>query len=162
MCIPYNKVATSWSRHLKEPNMTVDVVSSLEPSLPEYELDDTHTLPAYSAQAGSTECLLQFEPARRTGCPACEWIFETKRMKVNLGRKAWKLNSPTYGLNATIDGSIQFPDLTHPLDSLHATVSPSLSICIISNSDIPSDRRPLTDGLSRTEGINGGWHFCLP
>ncbi|KAJ2931351.1 hypothetical protein H1R20_g5727, partial [Candolleomyces eurysporus] len=103
--------------------MTVDsIVSPLEPPLPEYELDETQTLPTYSTQARSTECLLQFEPPRRTGCPACEWIFETKCMKVNLGRKIWKLNSPTYGSNGVIDGSIQFPDLTHPLDSLHATI----------------------------------------
>lgn len=119
--------------------MTVDVSSSLEPPLPEYELDETQTLPAYSAQARSTECLLQFEPARRTGCPACEWIFETKHMKVNLGRKAWKLNSPTYGLNATIDGSIQFPNLEQPLDSLQVTVGPSLIDRIVSNPNIPLD-----------------------
>lgn len=98
-------------------------VSAPDPPLPEYELDATQILPAYSAQARSSECLLLFEPPRRTGCPACEWIFETKRMKVNLGRKSWKLNSPTYGLNGSIDGSIQFSDLTYPLDSLHATVS---------------------------------------
>ena len=91
-------------------------------SLPAYEVDEGHFLPTYSPQAASTECVLQFEPPRRTGCPACEWIFETKYFKINLGRKMWKLNSPTYGLHGKIDGSIELLDATCKVESVQATV----------------------------------------
>lgn len=94
-------------------------------TLPEYEVDQTHSLPVYSAQAGSSECLLQFEPSQRTGCPACEWVFETKRFKLNLGRKMWKLNSPTYGLHGKVDGALELLDPALCIQRIQATVSKS-------------------------------------
>lgn len=107
-----------------------------DPSLPEYEVDEAHHLPTYSPQAASSECLLQFEPPRRTGCPACEWIFETKRFRVNLGRKMWKLNSPTYGLHGRIDGSIELLDPTCNVESIQATVRPTIETSVCSSSRI--------------------------
>ncbi|EAU88396.2 hypothetical protein CC1G_05162 [Coprinopsis cinerea okayama7 len=90
--------------------------------LPEYEDDSGSPLPLYSQTLGSSECLVQTEVPRRTNCAACEWIFPTKRARINLGRRTWKISGPAYGLNANIDGHVQWADKKHPLESVTATL----------------------------------------
>ncbi|KAF5324514.1 hypothetical protein D9611_004487 [Ephemerocybe angulata] len=123
---PNSSCISSWGPSRRYPhNFRMPV---LDPTLPEYQVDEAQALPVYSAQAGSSECLLQFEPPRRTGCPACEWIFETKHFKVNLGRKMWKLNSPTYGLHGHVDGSLELLDPACNVESIQATVEGRLRL----------------------------------
>lgn len=127
-----------------------------DPSLPEYEVDEASRLPTYSPQAASTECLLQLEPPRRTGCPACEWIFETKHFRINLGRKMWKLNSPTYGLHGRIDGSIELLDPACNVESIQATIEGRLKISC-------SDRRvPVENSLFLSQSFDIPYDPELP
>ncbi|KAJ3539404.1 hypothetical protein NMY22_g4742 [Coprinellus aureogranulatus] len=127
-----------------------------DPSLPEYEVDEAQHLPTYSPQAASSECLLQFEPPRRTGCPACEWIFETKRFRLNLGRKMWKLNSPTYGLHGRIDGSIELLDPTCNVESIQATVEGRLKL------SCPDRRVPVENSLFLSHSVDIHYDPELP
>lgn len=91
---------------------------------PSYEVEDDHSLPIYSCTVPSSECLLQTEPPRMTNCPTCDWIFQTKHMRINLGPRLWKLQTPSYGLNGRIEGTIR---LSKDVESVTLTVS-----CIMS------------------------------
>ncbi|KAJ8456431.1 hypothetical protein ONZ45_g18723 [Pleurotus djamor] len=62
----------------------------------------------YSLSAGSSERVLQLEPFRRTGCPDCDWMYETEHMVINMGSRVWGLHAPSFGLNGHIDGAIRF------------------------------------------------------
>ncbi|TFK42767.1 hypothetical protein BDQ12DRAFT_719611 [Crucibulum laeve] len=89
---------------------------------PTYNLDETQPLPAYSSNCGSTECVLQMEAPRVTGCPGCDWIYETKHMKINLGSRIWGLHAPTYGLNGKVEGELHFSGDKERVESITATL----------------------------------------
>jgi hypothetical protein len=90
---------------------------------PAYDFDECFPSPTYSMFLGSTERLLQCELPGITGCPGCDWIVETKHMKINLGPRMWGLNSPAYGLNGCIDGAISFSGDPGRVECITVTVS---------------------------------------
>lgn len=90
--------------------------------LPPYEADEHQPLPVYSCTVSSSECLLRIEPPRMTGCPACDWMFETKHMRINLGPRIWNLHCPSYGLDGRIDGMIRLSGDQDRVESVTMTV----------------------------------------
>jgi len=128
----------------------VATAPAIDLTLPDYEADETQPLPLYSSQARSTECLLQVEPQERTGCPTCEWIYTSKHLRFNLGRKLWKLSSPTYGLNGIIEGSIQLieSESMHPVESLRVTVrNLATGFIVVALMNHPTARRPSENNM---------------
>lgn len=89
---------------------------------PTYDLDETHPLPMYSSHAGSSECLLQLEAPRMTGCPGCDWIYETKHMKINMGSRIWGLHAPSYGLRGRVEGLVKLSGEKDRIETVTATV----------------------------------------
>lgn len=90
---------------------------------PPYEVEEDQPLPIYSCSVASSECLLQIEPPPMTGCPACDWMFETKHMRINLGPRLWNLHTPSYGLNGRIEGTIRLSGHQDRIESVTMTVS---------------------------------------
>lgn len=90
---------------------------------PSYDFDECFPSPMYSAAIGSSEHLLQFELPTITGCPGCDWIVETKHMKINLGRRMWGLSAPSYGLDGCINGSVSFSGDYDRVECITVTVS---------------------------------------
>lgn len=78
------------------------------PRAPSYDFDNCLPSPTYSVCIGSTERLLRLEQPGITGCPAYDWMSETKHMKINLGSRVWGLHTPSYGLRGKVEGSIRF------------------------------------------------------
>ncbi|EKM82854.1 hypothetical protein AGABI1DRAFT_68854 [Agaricus bisporus var. burnettii JB137-S8] len=96
---------------------------------PSYEVEDDHSLPLYTCSVPSSECLLQTEPPRITNCPTCDWIFETKHMRINLGPRLWKLHTPSYGLNGRIEGTIR---LSKDVETVTMTLEGRIRVTTIS------------------------------
>ncbi|KAF9456137.1 hypothetical protein BDZ94DRAFT_1327182 [Collybia nuda] len=95
---------------------------------PSYDFDECLPSPAYSAVIGSTEHLLQCELPSITGCPGCDWIMETKHMKINLGPRMWGLSAPSYGLNSCVDGSISLYGDSDRVECITVTLEGSMKI----------------------------------
>lgn len=70
-------------------------------------------LPIYARTAAADERILISEPVAPHAASATprEYIYETKRLRLNLGLKTWPLQVPCYGWNATVDGYVDVPGL---------------------------------------------------
>lgn len=70
-------------------------------------------LPIYARTAAADERILISEPVAPHAAPAAprEHIYETKRLRLNLGPKIWPIQVPCYGWNATVDGYVDVPGL---------------------------------------------------
>ena len=70
-------------------------------------------LPNYTRTAAADERILISEPvAPHTASGAArEYVYETKRLRLNLGPKAWPIHVPCYGWNATVKGYVDVPGL---------------------------------------------------
>lgn len=90
---------------------------------PSYGLDELLPLPTYSVYPAISERLLQSEPLRMSGCPACDWVVESKHMSINMGYRAWGLHAPSYGLNGKVEGYIKFVVGRGRVERVTATVS---------------------------------------
>ncbi|KAF8894413.1 hypothetical protein BD779DRAFT_1435077 [Infundibulicybe gibba] len=89
---------------------------------PSYDFTECHSSPAYSACAGVTEIVLNSEHLGPTGCPTCDWVFETKHMKINLGPRLWRLSSPSYGLDGIIKGAISLTGDSDRVERISVTL----------------------------------------
>ncbi|KAF8078141.1 hypothetical protein FPV67DRAFT_1775426 [Lyophyllum atratum] len=106
---------------------------------PSYDFDACVPSPVYSPCARSTERLLQFERPAITGCPACEWIIETKHMKINMGFRMWGLETPSYGLGGEIEGTIKFSGVQHRVERVTATLLGNLTISLTQHGTFAGD-----------------------
>ncbi|GLB35143.1 hypothetical protein LshimejAT787_0207080 [Lyophyllum shimeji] len=79
---------------------------------PTYDFDACIPAPVYTVCAKSTEHLLQFERPATTGCPGCDYITETKHMKINMGFRMWGLEIPMDRVIVTLEGTLTI-SLTH-------------------------------------------------
>lgn len=72
-----------------------------------------HDLPTYARTAAADERILISEPvaSRATSVASREYVYETKRLRLNLGPKRWPIQVPCYGWNATIEGYVDVSDL---------------------------------------------------
>ncbi|KAJ3572804.1 hypothetical protein NP233_g2840 [Leucocoprinus birnbaumii] len=120
-------------------------------SLPSYEIEEDQALPVYSTHVSSSECLLQIEPPRMSNCPACDWMFETKHMRVNLGPRLWNLHSPSYGLNGRIEGSIRLSGDQDRVESVTMTLEGRIRVTSSQRSTMSADT--VLTLVSRTETI---------
>ena len=70
-------------------------------------------LPIYARTAAADERILISEPVAPHAASAAprEYIYETKRLRLNLGPKKWPIQVPCYGWNATVDGYVDAPGL---------------------------------------------------
>ncbi|KAF9452844.1 hypothetical protein P691DRAFT_148967 [Macrolepiota fuliginosa MF-IS2] len=118
---------------------------------PPYEVDETQPLPTYSCNVSSSECLLQIEPPRMTNCPACDWMFETKQMRINLGPRLWNLHSPSYGLNGRIEGTIRLSGDHDRIESVTMTLEGRIRITGSQRTAMSADT--VTTLVSRTMTI---------
>ncbi|KXN90483.1 hypothetical protein AN958_04155 [Leucoagaricus sp. SymC.cos] len=137
---------------------------------PSYEIEEDQPLPIYSSNISSSECLLRIEPPRMTNCPACDWMFETKHMQINLGPRLWNLHSPSYGLNGRIEGAIRFSGDQDRCESVTMTFEGRIRVTSSHRSSMSADTvMPL---VTRTETIydstkaesfpwEGDHEFCL-
>jgi hypothetical protein len=76
----------------------------------------TYGLPTYARTAAADERVLISEPAaphERLTSPATprEYVYETKRLRLNLGPKTLPIQVPCYGWNAIVQGYVDVPDL---------------------------------------------------
>jgi hypothetical protein len=124
-----NRTYPSSGRSASLPPVTMASFLAGDDSLPCYEVGGD-PLPLYSCNVASSECLLQIEPPRLTGCPACDWMFETKHMRINLGPRLWNLHSPSYGLNGKIEGTIRLTGDQNRVDCVTMTVC---TLCLLSS-----------------------------
>ncbi|RDB21347.1 hypothetical protein Hypma_011413 [Hypsizygus marmoreus] len=92
-------------------------------SPPSYDFDVCLPSPVYSSNVGSMERFLLSERPRSTGCPGCDWMAETKHMKINLGFRIWGLDAPSYGLNGKAEGSVQFSGDQDRVERVNVTLS---------------------------------------
>jgi hypothetical protein len=89
---------------------------------PSYDHEECVSSPTYSTYAGTDERVIRSQPRRLTGCPACEWTFNSKHMKINMGPRVWGLHAPSYGLNGKVEGSIKFSGDRDSVERVTATV----------------------------------------
>ncbi|KAF9001943.1 hypothetical protein BDQ17DRAFT_1426228 [Cyathus striatus] len=106
---------------------------------PIYESGSSQPLPLYTSRCRSSECILQLEAPRISGCPTCDWIYETKHMKINLGSRAWGLHGPTYGRNANIEGVIKFSGDKGRVESVDIVFDGKLRTTVTQKNTISGD-----------------------
>lgn len=124
---------------------------------PSYDLDQSVPSPTYSVAIGSSEHLLQFELPSITGCPGCDWIVETKHMKINLGPRMWGLSAPSYGLDGCINGSLSFSGHFDRVERVTVTVGLNYSC------DLPKCLNSVQLGGYKKIGLaHRGGHTVLP
>lgn len=77
--------------------------------------------PAYSPVPSRTEISLD---AKRLSPHGPSWVYKTKHMSIDLGRRLWGTSSPAYGLHDKIEGSIRLSG-PHPelIEDISVTVS---------------------------------------
>jgi hypothetical protein len=70
-------------------------------------------LPIYARTAAADERILISEPVtpRAASAAPTEYVYETKRLRLNLGPKKWPTQVPCYGWNATVEGFVDVPGL---------------------------------------------------
>jgi len=70
-------------------------------------------LPTYARTAAADERILISEPVTPHAASAAptEYVYESKRLRLNLGPKTWPVQVPCYGWNATVEGFVDVPGL---------------------------------------------------
>lgn len=86
-----------------------------------------------------------------TGCPACDWMFDTKHMRINMGPRLWNLQSPSYGLNGKIEGTIALSGEQDRVESVTMTLEGRIRTTLSQRSAMSADS--LLTLLSHTETI---------
>ena len=73
----------------------------------------SHPLPIYAHTAAADERILISEPAAEHATSAAprEYVYETKKLRLNLGPKKWLIQAPCYGWNAAVEGYVDVSDL---------------------------------------------------
>jgi len=72
-----------------------------------------YDLPVYARTAAADERILISEPvsSHATSAAPREYVYETKRLRLNLGPKTRPIQVPCYGWNATVEGYVDVPGL---------------------------------------------------
>jgi len=68
-------------------------------------------LPAYSRNAAADERVISAKPTlpiatTTTSSAASRFVFESSRLKLDLGERKWPVKVPCYGWNGTVEGSV--------------------------------------------------------
>ncbi|KAG8942466.1 hypothetical protein FRC04_003634 [Tulasnella sp. 424] len=142
----------------------MDSTSSGEPvdpaSPPPYIFTgSTVTLPSYSAELRPQEQTLQSQPRQRrpsngaASISASEYVYCNKYMTLNLGRKIYGTDIPSYGRNSIITGTLTVSDFNHQshLNILALKITGKVIVVVSHPSiPIPPERRTV---LFHTENL---------
>ncbi|KAJ4467183.1 hypothetical protein C8J55DRAFT_232147 [Lentinula edodes] len=90
--------------------------------------------PAYSPVPSRTEISLD---AKRLSPHGPSWVYKTKHMSIDLGRRLWGTSSPAYGLHDKIEGSIRLSG-PHPelIEDISVTLEGNLVTTVLGDGGI--------------------------
>ncbi|KAG8980968.1 hypothetical protein FRB90_007369 [Tulasnella sp. 427] len=114
------------------------------------------TLPSYSEELRPQEQTLQYQPVRRRlsagaeSLSPSEYVYSTKYMTLNLGRKLYGTDIPSYGRNGIITGTLAINDFKYAKDITLTILGKVTVVVNHPNIPIPPERRTV---LQHTETL---------
>jgi len=106
-------------KHLAPKHMSLLTETDIPPAYGDEQVEEFFAPPTYSPASSCSN------PSLRTTLDDGLWKYESRHITVNLGPRLWDSDTPTYGLNAKVEGTIRI------YGSLEHVVEVSALVCII-------------------------------